>query len=187
MADEAQKQVETQATEQTKPEIQTETIDYKKLYEETTQSVEKLKLDLAGTDRARAKALKEKEDLLKVTETAQQTADREAKERQDQILKERQENEEALKLQISEITALKIEKEAYKLNVDPEKIKLLGFTTVEQVKTYADEMALMRKAIEAETTERLNKEISSVKLDNYNINTKTETLSPLEKKIINAR
>ena len=164
-----------------------ETIDYKKLYEETTQSVEKLKLDLAGTDRARAKALKEKEDLLKVTETAQQTADREAKERQDQILKERQENEEALKLQISEITALKIEKEAYKLNVDPEKIKLLGFTTVEQVKTYADEMALMRKAIEAETTERLNKEISSVKLDNYNINTKTETLSPLEKKIINAR
>ena len=164
-----------------------ETIDYKKLYEETTQSVEKLKLDLAGTDRARAKALKEKEELLKVTETAQQTADREAKERQDQILKERQENEEALKLASSELTAIKLEKEALLQGVDPLDVKEFGFSTVEQVKAYGNKIKALTEAIDKKVTERINGDYTNQKLDNYNINTKTETLSPLEKKIINAR
>ncbi len=83
-------------------------------------------------------------------------------------------------------TKLKINNVALSLGYTPEDLEVLKFKTPEEVKSHFE----WSKARDEATTARLTKEFESGisgARDQYNSTTKTDELSPLEKKIISRR
>jgi predicted RNase H-like nuclease (RuvC/YqgF family) len=179
MADEAIADDTIVGTEQTTPEVGTEQttpeIDYKTEYETNKALVEKLKADNAGLDRKIGELSNAQKELLKKTETADETAererlDRENKDKEERILRDKEKTET-----LSEINKLKVEREALKQGFTDEEIEELGFKDIESVTKYKAFMD--RKILLAE--ERKTKNIESAlsgNRDSLNGNTKVDNM-----------
>jgi len=183
MADEAKVDeviVDTKAEETNVPE--TKEIDYKALYEESTQTIDKYKKDIAGLDRKVGELTTAQKELLKQTETAEETAKREAEERQQAW--ETKQNELATKeMELrNQENSLTVKLKATELGISLDEVGKLKLTSVEQLEAYKELKDSLITQTAANTTDKLNKDLSQVNRDSYNVNTKVETLpSAIEK------
>lgn len=159
MADEQATEVDTQVDTQANDTQQAEgqEIDYKAEYENTQKLVEKLKADNAGLDRKIGELSNAQKELLKKTETAEETAERERLERVEQEKQERILRDKEKSETLAEINKLKVEREALKLGFTEEEVEMLGFKDVESVTKYK---AFLDSKIQS-TKEAQTKEIES--------------------------
>jgi len=174
-------------TEQTTPEVETDTTDYKALYQSEQATIEKLKKDNAGLDRKIGELSELEKKRLIASETAQETAKREAEEAKQAIESKRNELTTKESDLLAKETAFNVKLEAINNGYTIADIEELGFTSVEQVtkhKAWVDKMA---EALKSETTKNIEKGLSGLDQKNYKNDNKTEELSPLEKKIISRR
>ena len=133
-ATEVVEQVETQAT--TTEQVESQEIDYKTEYENSQASIEKLKADNAGLDRKIGELSKAQMELLKKTETAEETAQREREEANKQAEQERNDflNKQAEFSKKENDFNVKVK--ALEMGFTAEDIELLGFNSVESVEKY---------------------------------------------------
>lgn len=179
--------VDTKAEETIVPEI-----DYKaeferlsKESEEKSGVIDKYKKDIAGLDRKVGELTEAQKEILKQSETAEQTAKREAEERQ--VAWEAKQNELATKetdLRSKE-NALNVKLKAADLGISLDEVTELSLNSVEQLEVYKKQKeALILKTIE-ETTAKLNKDLSSVSRDNYTGNRSAVKKNPIMDKAVN--
>lgn len=156
-------------------------IDYKAEFERLSKDneeklsvIDKYKSDIAGLDRKVGELTKAQTELLKQTETAEQTAKREAEEKR--ISWEQKQNELATKetdLRSME-NALNVKLKATELGISLEEVAKLKLTSVEQLDAYKELKDSLINATKETVTTNLNKDLSSVKRDNYNTNEKVD-------------
>jgi len=176
MAEEATADDLIVGTEQNTPEVETDTTDYKALYEAEHESIEKLKLDNAGLDRKINDLTTAEKQRLIASETAQETAKREAEENKQAL--ETRKNELTTKESdlISKETAFNVKLEAVNNGYTIADIEDLGFTSVEQVQKHKAWVDKKTETVKSETTENIEKGLSGINQQNYNNNSKVETL-----------
>ena len=187
MADEANVDDTTIVDTTADETIVADTTDYKALYEAEQATIEKLKLDNAGLDRKIGELSKAEKERLIASETAQETAKREAEEARQAI--ETRKNELTTKESdlISKETAFNVKLEAVNNGYTIADIEELGFTSVEQVQKHKAWVDKKTETVKSETTKNIEKGLSGLDQKNYKNDNKTEELSPLEKKIISRR
>ena len=165
---ESVEQVETQVT--TEEQVESQEIDYKAEYENTQKLVEKLKADNAGLDRKIGELSTAQKELLKQTETAEQTAAREKEEAEEKLrLKEDDLTTREAKA-IERETKLDVKLKALDLGVELTDIEELGIKSVEGVEKYK---ALLDKKLDSKaekTKENIQKELSNENRQTYNAN-----------------
>lgn len=165
-------------TEQTTPEVETDTIDYKALYEESTASIDKYKKDIAGLDRKVGDLSKAQLELLKKTETDEETAKREAEEAKQAFEDEKNGLVNERSTLLKEKNDFQIQLKASELRLDLEAVKAFNFSTVEQVELYAKQLDLIRESAKSETTQNIEKGLSGVGQQNYKNNSKDDSNMP---------
>lgn len=165
---ESVEQVETQVT--TEEQVESQEIDYKAEYEKLSQLTEKQKSEIQGLDKKVGELSEAQKELLKQTETAEQTAAREKEEAQEKLrLKEDDLTTREAKA-IERETKLDIKLKALDLGVDLNDIEELGIKSVEGVEKYK---ALLDKKLESKaekTKENIQKELSNENRQTYNSN-----------------
>jgi len=188
MAEETKQDIESgEVAETTDTTIITEdTRDYKAELEAKEQAYEKLKLDNAGLDRKISEKDKAEKERLIATETADQKKKREAEEKE--IAYQSREDDISTReaKAIQRERTFEIKEKARELNFTTEQIEALNFPSVEAVVNYRN---VMDDALK-ENNEQRDKEWDtkfSGSREQYNSTTKTDELSPLEKKIISRR
>ena len=167
MVEEAKADEVIVGTEQTTPEVVTDTTDYKALYEAEQATIEKLKLDNAGLDRKIGDLSKAEKERLIATETAQETAKREAEESKQAL--ETRKNELTTKESdlISKETAFNVKLEAINNGYTIADIEDLGFTSVEQVQKHKAWVDKKTETVKGETTKNIEKGLSGLPQQNY--------------------
>ncbi len=155
--------VDTKAEETNVPD----TTDYKALFEAEQAAKEKLKLDIAGLDRKVGDLTKAEKERLIASETAQETAKREAEEKEQAL--EARKNELTTKESdlISKETAFNVKLEAVNNGYTIADIEELGFTSVEQVQKHKAWVDKKTETVKGETTKNIEKGLSGVNQQNY--------------------
>ena len=178
MVEEAKADEVIVGTEQTTPEVVTDTTDYKALYEAEQATIEKLKLDNAGLDRKIGDLSKAEKERLIATETAQETAKREAEESKQAL--ETRKNELTTKESdlISKETAFNVKLEAINNGYTIADIEDLGFTSVEQVQKHKAWVDKKTETVKSETTQNIEKGLSGLGQQNYKNNSKDDSNMP---------
>lgn len=166
--------VDTTAEETNVPD----TTDYKALFEAEQAAKEKLKLDIAGLDRKVGDLTKAEKERLIASETAQETAKREAEEKEQAL--ETRKNELTTKESdlISKETAFNVKLEAVNNGYTIADIEELGFTSVEQVQKHKAWVDKKTETVKSETTQNIEKGLSGVNQTNYKNNSKDDSNMP---------
>jgi len=189
MAEETKQDIESgevAETTDTNTVVQPTLEELQKTMKELIKSNETQKNEIQGLNKANSTQKTQYDELLKANETEKQTLDREAIENKKAYEDERNEfintKAEFSKKEIG----FNVRVKALELNFTVEQIEKLNFPSVEAVENYR---AVLDSQLEA-NKEQLTKEFESSlsgKRETYHSTTKTDELSPLEKKIISRR
>ena len=187
MPEEPKEPVVEPVVEQVTEEPTTPTLeDVLKQNTELLKTLEQRTNELKGTDKKLGEINNQFTDFRNQHETDKQKTEREAVEAKELRDQEILRNTEELTTTKTELNQLKINNVALSLGYTPEDLEVLKFETPEEVKSHFE----WSKARDEATKERLTKEFESGlsgKRETYHNTTKTDELSPLEKKIISRR
>ena len=128
---------------------------------------EKQKNEIAGLNKAISKKDQEKLELLKQTETAEETAKREAEEKR--IAWETKQNELATKeMELrNQENSLTVKLKATELGISLDEVGKLKLNSIEQLEAYKELKESLIKQNTESTTAKLNKDLSSVDRGSY--------------------
>ena len=149
-------------------------IDYKAEFERLSKEnedklsvIDKYKKDIAGLDRKVGELTEAQKELLKQTETAEETAQREALDRQQAW--ENKQNELATKetdLRSKE-NALNVKLKATELGINLSEVAKLKLNSVEQLEAYKELKDSLINATTETVTTNINKDLSGLPRDTY--------------------
>lgn len=172
-ATEVVEQVETQAT--ATEQVERQEIDYKTEYEKSQEAIEKLKSDNAGLDRKIGELSKAQMELLKKTETAEETA---AREREEATKQAEQERNDFLNKQAEfskKENAFNVKVKALELGFTAEEIESLKFTSIEHVESTKAYVDKIKESTASDQTKKIENALSGSR-DNLNGNTKVDNM-----------
>jgi predicted RNase H-like nuclease (RuvC/YqgF family) len=157
-ATEVVEQVEAQAT--TTEQVESQEIDYKTEYEQSQASIEKLKADNAGLDRKIGELSKAQMELLKKTETAEETT---AREREEQSKQAEQERNDFLNKQAEfskKENDFNVKVKALELGFTAEEIESLKFTSIEHVESTKAYVDKIKESTASDQTKKIENALS---------------------------